>query len=69
MSLSFLYIFNFVDFLSSFTKLFVVVVVAYFIVAFFSFRSFLFPYWAVFLAGAFRFLASGSPSWGLQSGM
>ena len=29
--------------------------------------QFLFPYWAVFPAGAFRFLASSSPSWGLQS--
>ena len=40
-----------------------------FIVVFFSFESFLFPYWAVFPAGAFGFLASGSPSWGLQCGM
>ena len=31
--------------------------------------SFLFPYWAVFPAGAYGFLASVSPSWGLQSGM
>ena len=36
MSLSFLYIFNFVDFLPSFIKLFVVVVVC-FIIVFFSF--------------------------------
>ena len=40
-----------------------------FIVALFSFQNFLFPYWAVFPAGAFGFLASSSPSWGLQSGM
>ena len=40
-----------------------------FIVAFFSFENVLFPYWAVFRAGAFGFLASGFPSWGLQSGM
>ena len=40
-----------------------------FIVVFFSFESFLFPYWVVFPAGAFRFLAFGSPSWGLQSGI
>ena len=39
-----------------------------FIIVFFSFESFLFPYWAVFPNGAFGFLASGSPSWGLQSG-
>ena len=36
---------------------------------FFFFQDFLFPYWAVFPAGAFGFLASSSPSWGLQSGM
>ena len=40
-----------------------------FIVVFFSFESFLFPYWAVFPAEASWFLASGSPSWGLQSGI
>ena len=40
-----------------------------FIVAFFSFSSFLSTYWAVFPAGAFGFLASGFPSWGLQSGI
>ena len=39
------------------------------VVFFFSFQDFLFPYWAVFPAGAFGFLASSSPSWGLQSGM
>ena len=37
-----------------------------FIVVFFSLESFLFPYWAVFPVGDFGFLASGSPSWGLQ---
>ena len=61
MSLSFLYILNFVDFLFSFINLFIVV--------FFSFRSFLFPYSAVFPAGAFGVLAFGPRSWGLQSGM
>ena len=40
-----------------------------FIAVVFSFQNFLFPYWAVFPAGAFGFLASSSPSWGLQSGM
>ena len=40
-----------------------------FVVGVFSFQNFLFPYWAVFPAGAFGFLASSSPSWGLQSGM
>ena len=40
-----------------------------FIVVLFSFQNFFFPYWAVFPAGAFGFLASSSPSWGLQSGM
>ena len=40
-----------------------------FIVVFFSFESFLFPYWVVFPAGAFRFLVFGSPSWCLQSGI
>ena len=40
-----------------------------FIVLYFSFKSFLFPYWAVFPARAFGFLTSGSSSWGLQSGM
>ena len=30
----------------------------------YSFFNYLFPHWAVFLAGAFRFLASSSPSWG-----
>ena len=40
-----------------------------FIVVVFSFQNFLFPYWAVFPAGAFGFLASSSPSWGFQSGM
>ena len=40
-----------------------------FIVVVFSFQNFLFPYWAVFPAGAFGFLVSSSPSWGLQSGM
>ena len=39
------------------------------VVFFFSFQDFLFPYWAVFPDGAFGFLASSSPSWGLQSGM
>ena len=57
---------SFVDFLSSFIKLFVVVVC---FIVFFSFWSFLFPYWAVLPAGAFRLLASGPLSWGLQSGM
>ena len=40
-----------------------------FITLYFSLKSFLFPYWAVFPAGAFGFSASGSPSWGLQSGI
>ena len=59
-------IFIFIDYLSSFIKLFVVVVC---FIVFFSFCSFLFPYWAVFPAGAFGFLAFGPPSWGLMSEM
>ena len=50
---------------------FLLLLLGFIVVVFFflSFQDFLFPYWAVFPAGAFGFLASSSPSWGLQSGM
>ena len=67
MSLSFLNIFFSVDFNLVFSNF--LLLLFSFIVVFFSFESCLFPYWAVFPVGAFRFLASGSPSWGLQFGM
>ena len=45
------------------------IVVVFYFLFFFSFQYFLFPYWAVFPAGAFGFLASSSPGSGLQPGM
>ena len=54
--------------LSNFLLLLLGFIVVVYPVFFFS-QDFLFPYWAVFPAGAFGFLASSSPSWGLQSGM
>ena len=74
MSLSFFkdffFFFTFNLLLSNFLLLLLgFIVVVFFFLFFFSFQYFLFPYWAVFPAGAFGFLASSSPSWGLQSGM
>ena len=60
----FLFFFTFNLLLSNFLLL-----LLSFIVVLFSFKNFIFPYWAVFPAGAFGFLVSSSPSWGLQSGM
>ena len=71
LSLSFLKIFFFFFFffftfnllLSNFLLLLLgfIVVVFFFYLFFFSFQYFLFPYWAVFPAGAFGFLALALP--------
>ena len=70
MSLSFLKIyFNYYFFFTFNLLLSNLSLLLSFIIVVFSFQIFLFPYWAVFPAGAFGFLASSSPTWGLQSGM
>ena len=69
MSLSFFKDFFFFFFFLTFNLLlsnFLLLLLGFIVVFFFSFQDFLFPYLAVFPAGAFGFLASSSPSWGLS---